>query len=185
MTNESEKKNLHKLSQILRGKIRMKWVVCIGISFFLMSCGLLQSCNQEESGVEVNTQKSWSEQNQDYLLENANKEGVQKTDSGLQYKVIKEGEGKSPQSHQSVEVHYQGKFINGDEFDSSYKRDQRITFRLDQVISGWTEGLQLMKEGAHYEFYIPSNLGYGSSQNGPIPAHSTLIFQVELFKVLD
>lgn len=119
----------------------------------------------------------------EFLNQNRNKEGVKTTASGLQYKIIKEGTGKSPGAVSLVEVHYQGTLINGVEFDSSYKRNETAKFPLDRVIPGWTEGLQLMKEGATYEFYIPSNLAYGNRDLPNIPAGSTLIFKVELIKV--
>ena len=120
----------------------------------------------------------------EFLNKNKNKEGVKTTDSGLQYKVIKEGQGKSPGAASTVEVHYQGTLIDGTEFDSSYKRNETAKFPLNRVIPGWTEGLQLMKEGAVYEFYIPSDLAYGNRDLPKIPAGSTLIFKVELIKVL-
>ena len=119
----------------------------------------------------------------EFLNQNKDKEGVKTTSSGLQYKVIKEGTGKSPGAQSMVEVHYKGTLIDGTEFDSSYKRNQTAKFPLDQVIPGWTEGVQLMKEGATYEFYIPSNLAYGDRNLPNIPAGSTLIFTVELIKV--
>ena len=120
----------------------------------------------------------------DFLEKNKTQPGVKTTASGLQYKVIKEGQGKSPSSSDTVEVHYKGTLINGEEFDNSYKRGQPVQFRLNQVIAGWTEGLQLMKEGAEFEFYIPSVLAYGNRNLSGIPANSTLIFKVELLKVL-
>lgn len=119
-----------------------------------------------------------------FLKINGKKDGVTTTDSGLQYKVIKEGTGSSPTAKDKVEVHYRGTLVDGTEFDSSYSRNQSIVFGLNQVIAGWTEGLQLMKEGATYELYIPSNLAYGNRALPGIPANSTLIFQVELIKVL-
>lgn len=118
-----------------------------------------------------------------FLEDNKNKEGVKVTESGLQYEVLKKGKGKQPQADSSVEVHYRGTLIDGTEFDSSYKRNAPIIFPLDGVIKGWTEGLQLMKEGAKYKFYIPPNLAYGAQGAGPIPPHSTLIFEVELLKI--
>ena len=126
------------------------------------------------------------EQGQTYLQENAKKEGVHTTASGLQYKVLQEGTGRSPKASDTVRVHYKGTLLNGKEFDSSYKRGQPIEFPLNGVISGWTEGVQLMKEGAKYEFVIPSNLAYGrrGTPGGPIGPDETLIFQVELIKVL-
>jgi FKBP-type peptidyl-prolyl cis-trans isomerase FklB len=118
-----------------------------------------------------------------YLQDNMKREEVQVTPSGLQYEVIKEGTGATPKATDTVEVHYKGTFIDGTTFDSSYDRGQTISFPLNRVIRGWTEGLQLMKEGAHYKFAIPYNLAYGESGTGPIPGYSTLIFEVELFKV--
>ncbi len=119
-----------------------------------------------------------------FLEENKKKAGVKVTPSGLQYKVVQEGTGKSPISTDVVEVHYKGTLIDGTEFDSSYKRQATASFPLNRVIQGWTEGLQLMKEGATYEFYIPSQLAYGERGAGSsIPPNATLIFQVELIKV--
>lgn len=119
-----------------------------------------------------------------FLADNEKKSGVKKTVSGLQYKVTKEGKGTSPVATDQVTVHYSGKLIDGKEFDSSYKRGAPATFPLNRVISGWTEGLQLMKEGAKYQFYIPPELAYGSrGAGGIIGPESTLIFDVELIKV--
>ena len=119
-----------------------------------------------------------------FLDENATKEGVKVTASGLQYKVLKEGEGEQPGAEDEVTVHYTGKLLDGTVFDSSEERGEPATFPLNRVIPGWTEGVQLMKEGAKYEFFIPSDLAYGP-QGIPnvIPPHSTLIFEVELIKV--
>jgi len=106
------------------------------------------------------------------------------TSSGLQYEILKEGTGASPSATDSVTVHYRGILTNGSEFDSSYKRGQPATFPLNRVIAGWTEGLQLMKEGAKYRFTIPSKLGYGERGMPPqIPSNATLVFEVELIKV--
>jgi FKBP-type peptidyl-prolyl cis-trans isomerase FkpA len=124
------------------------------------------------------------EEGQKFLKENAAKEGVKTTKSGLQYLVLKEGTGKSPKATDTVLVHYRGTLINGQEFDSSYKRNEPIEFPLNHVIKGWTEGVQLMKEGAKYRFFIPSNLAYGSNGAGnAIGPDETLIFEVELLKV--
>jgi FKBP-type peptidyl-prolyl cis-trans isomerase len=122
-----------------------------------------------------------------YLEENARKPGVQVTDSGLQYRVLEEGDGKQPSGPNSeVEVHYRGRLVDGTVFDSSYDRGESITFFLNSVIDGWTEGVQLMKEGAKYEFVIPAELGYGQrGAPGAIPPNATLIFDVELLKVWD
>ena len=119
-----------------------------------------------------------------FLEENKKKEGVKVTDSGLQYIVEKEGTGISPTATDEVTVHYTGKLLDGKVFDSSVSRGEPATFPLNRVIPGWTEGVQLMKEGAKYTFFIPSDLAYGP-QGIPnvIPPHSTLIFEVELIKV--
>jgi FKBP-type peptidyl-prolyl cis-trans isomerase len=119
-----------------------------------------------------------------FLAENASKEGVITTDSGLQYKVLTKGEGAQPAASDNVTVHYSGTTLDGTEFDSSYKRSQPATFPLNRVIAGWTEGLQLMQEGAKYRFFIPSDLAYGSRGAGrDIGPNATLIFEVELLKV--
>ena len=118
-----------------------------------------------------------------FLEENKKKEGVIVTSSGLQYKVIKDGAGENPKAESNVTVNYEGKFIDGTIFDSSYERGEPASFPLNGVIKGWTEGLQLMKPGAIFEFYIPSDLGYGDSGYGSIPGGSTLIFKVELISV--
>ena len=119
----------------------------------------------------------------EFLEANKKKEGVKVTASGLQYKIIKEGIGVSPKVTDNVKVNYEGSLIDGTIFDSSYKRGEPVTFPLNRVIKGWTEGVQLMKEGATYEFYIPSDLAYGDQDNQSIPGGSTLIFKVELLKV--
>ena len=118
-----------------------------------------------------------------FLAENAKKEGVTLTESGLQYEVITEGEGKKPLATDTVEVHYKGTLIDGTEFDSSYARGESVSFPLNRVIKGWTEGVQLMAEGSKFKFYIPSELAYGERELSEIPANSTLIFEVELIKV--
>ena len=124
------------------------------------------------------------EDGQRFLKENAEKQGVKTTPSGLQYKVLSEGSGKSPKATDVVVVNYRGTLINGKEFDSSYKAGQPIEFPLNRVIPGWTEGVQLMKEGAKFEFFIPSNLAYGPrGAGGVIGPDETLIFEVELLKV--
>jgi FKBP-type peptidyl-prolyl cis-trans isomerase len=119
-----------------------------------------------------------------FLAENAKKPGVTVTASGLQYEVIKSGDGRSPVATDKVTVHYRGTLIDGREFDSSYKRGEPATFPLNRVIAGWTEGVQLMKEGDKWRFFIPSNLGYGTrGAGGMIGPNETLIFEVELIKV--
>ena len=108
---------------------------------------------------------------------------VHTTESGLKYEILTEGTGASPTAEDSVTVHYEGTLMDGTKFDSSYDRGETITFPLNRVIKGWTEGVQLMKEGAKYKFTIPSDLAYGEQGGGPIPPNSDLIFIVELFKV--
>ena len=119
-----------------------------------------------------------------FLAENAKKEGIVTLPSGLQYQVLQEGKGKSPKATDQVKCHYEGTLINGKVFDSSYRRGEPATFPLNGVIAGWTEGLQLMKEGAKYRFFIPFNLAYGTRGAGQdIPPYATLIFDVELIEV--
>jgi peptidyl-prolyl cis-trans isomerase len=119
-----------------------------------------------------------------YLSENAKKEGVTTLPSGLQYQVLKEGNGKSPKATDKVVCHYEGMLIDGTMFDSSIQRGEPATFPLNGVIAGWTEGLQLMKEGAKYRFFIPYQLGYGERGAGAsIPPFATLVFDVELIEV--
>jgi len=120
---------------------------------------------------------------QKFLEENKVKDGVQTTASGLQYKVTKEGTGVKPAATDTVEVHYHGTLPDGTVFDSSVDRGETVKFPLNQVIPGWTEGLQLMSVGSKYTFYVPENLGYGSRAMGKIKPYSTLIFDVELFDV--
>ena len=120
----------------------------------------------------------------DFLESNKTKEGIQVTESGLQYKVLTKGNGKKATATSNVTVHYRGKLIDGSEFDSSYKRNEPATFNLGQVIQGWTEALQLMQEGDKFELYIPYDLGYGErGAGGDIPPFATLIFEVELISV--
>jgi FKBP-type peptidyl-prolyl cis-trans isomerase len=129
-------------------------------------------------------QSSNLEAGQAFLKANAAKPGVHTTPSGLQYKVITEGHGKSPAATDTVLVHYRGTTIDGVEFDSSYKRNEPISFPLNGVIPGWTEGVQLMKEGGKIQLFIPSNLAYGSQgAGGVIPPDATLVFDIELLKV--
>jgi FKBP-type peptidyl-prolyl cis-trans isomerase len=119
-----------------------------------------------------------------FLAANAKKEGVKATASGLQYQIVKQGDGPRPKSTDVVTVHYKGTLINGEEFDSSHKRGEPATFRLDRVIPGWTEGLQLMPLGSTYKLFIPYELGYGAQGSPPvIPGYSVLVFEVELLEI--
>lgn len=129
--------------------------------------------------------KAAREAGEKFLAENAKKDGVTVTASGLQYEVLTEGTGKQPKASDTVRCHYHGTLIDGSVFDSSVLRNEPCEFGLRQVIAGWTEGVQLMKEGAKYRFYIPYNLAYGERGAGQdIPPYSALIFDVELIKVL-
>jgi FKBP-type peptidyl-prolyl cis-trans isomerase FklB len=120
-----------------------------------------------------------------FLTENKKKEGVKTLPSGLQYKVVTEGTGRSPKATDTVTVNYRGTLIDGTEFDSSYKRGQAASFPVNGVISGWVEALQLMKEGAKWQLFVPSNLAYGEkgAGNGPIGPNATLVFEVELISI--
>ena len=124
-----------------------------------------------------------AEEGAEYRDANAKRDGVKVTDSGLQYEVIEEGDGPSPDASDTVTVHYRGTLIDGTEFDSSYERGEPATFPLNRVIGGWTEGLQLMNVGAKYRFVIPPELGYGQRGNPPIGPNATLVFEVELLGI--
>ena len=143
---------------------------------------LVQEYLQKKGEEKVKAVKAEGE---NFLAENAKKEGVVTLPSGLQYQVLKEGNGKSPKAPDQVKCHYEGTLINGKIFDSSYRRNEPATFPLNGVIAGWTEGLQLMKEGAKYRFFIPFNLAYGTRGAGQdIPPYAALIFDVELIEVI-
>lgn len=129
--------------------------------------------------------KDTKEKGEKYLAENAKKEGVVTLPSGLQYQIIKEGNGRKPKATDKVKCHYEGMLIDGTLFDSSIQRGEPATFPLNGVIAGWTEGLQLMQEGAKYRFFIPYNLGYGKHGAGAsIPPFAALVFDVELIEVI-
>ena len=145
--------------------------------FFAEQEALQQAANAEKG-------KAAKAEGEQFLAENAKKEGVKTTASGLQYQVLRDGNGKQPKATDQVECHYEGTLIDGTKFDSSYDRGQTATFPLNQVIVGWTEGLQLMHEGAKYRFFIPYQLAYGERGAGAsIPPYAALIFDVELVAV--
>ncbi|MFD0992336.1 FKBP-type peptidyl-prolyl cis-trans isomerase [Tenacibaculum geojense] len=127
----------------------------------------------------------YKKENEKFLEENKTKEGVKITESGLQYLVLKEGTGENPKATDKVKVHYHGTLIDGTVFDSSVEKNQPAEFFLNQVIKGWTEGLQLMKPGAKYKFFIPQELGYGATPRpgGKIKPFATLVFEVELLEI--
>lgn len=126
------------------------------------------------------------EEGKKWLADNKDKHGVFETETGLQYKIVKEGNGAQPTAESTVKCHYEGRLTDGTIFDSSYERGQPTDFPLNGVIRGWTEGIQLMAEGAEYEFYIPAELAYGANPpSREIPPHSVLIFKVELIEVVN
>ena len=125
-----------------------------------------------------------AKESEKFLAENGKKEGVKTTESGLQYRILKEGDGNSPGPEDSVTVHYRGTFIDGEEFDSSYARGKPQTLQTDGVIKGWTEALQMMKVGSQWEIFVPPDLAYGrGGQGGVIPPNSALVFEIELLSV--
>ena len=140
---------------------------------------------QKQNAAKAEAGKAAKAEGEKFLAENANKDGINVTKSGLQYEVLNEGTGKKPKAKDTVRCHYEGRLLDGTVFDSSYKRNEPADFGLQQVIAGWTEGVQLMAEGAKYRFYIPYMLAYGEGGAGAmIPPFATLIFDVELIKVL-
>ncbi len=149
------------------------------IQDYLSELQLAESVRRSQEA-EVNREEA-----RQFLEENAQKDGVTVTESGLQYRVIEEGTGDRPDATDEVEVHYKGTLVTGEEFDSSHSRNQTATFPLNRVISGWTEGVQLMREGATYEFFIPSELGYGDNPppGSIIPPGAVLIFEIELIDI--
>lgn len=166
-----------------------KWLICLALTTLLvMACSGKKDENDlgnaQRKGSAMADEMKLAPDKQ-FLLDNSKKEGVAQTASGLQYKVIIEGSGARPSSTDRVKVHYRGSLIDGTQFDSSYDRGEPLTFGLNQVIRGWTEGLQLMSIGSKYELYIPSELGYGARGAGAqIPPGATLIFEVELLDII-
>jgi len=148
----------------------------------------IANLRQRVAGVQQKAMKELADKNyrdgEDYLVDNSRKEGVKSLLSGLQYKVLRAGSGRTPKATDAVTVHYRGTLINGAEFDSSIARGQPQTFKVDGVIPGWTEALQLMKEGDKWQIFIPANLAYGERGAPPrIPPNSVLIFEIELISV--
>lgn len=139
---------------------------------------------QEKKRQEMEIKKVQNlEDGKKFLEENKEKEGIIVTESGLQYEIIEEGTGKSPEETSLVVCHYKGTFLDGTEFDNSYKNDKPAEFKLNGVIKGWTEGVQLMKEGAKYKFYIPAELAYGERGRPNIEPNMALVFEIELIEV--
>lgn len=145
---------------------------------------VMQEKRDKENAEELRVAEENKEKGATFLAQNKEQEGIVTTDSGLQYKVITEGTGKSPVPSDKVKVHYRGTLIDGTQFDSSYDRGEPAIFGLSQVIRGWTEGLQLMKEGGKTQFFIPADLAYGASPRPTIPGNSVLIFDVELIEIV-
>lgn len=137
---------------------------------------------QESAQTEELAQKN-REAGEEFLAENAERDGVETTDSGLQYEILEEGNGEKPSADDRVQVHYTGELISGEVFDSSRERGEPVTFGLNQVIPGWTEGLQLMSEGSRAKLYIPAELAYGPGGNQRIGPNETLVFDVELLEI--
>lgn len=190
---------------MLNRKNSLKLMAGAAILIGMVACGNKKDANQtdmEAQGTETPIQEAQKEQPQEVApvdtmqiiaaLNNLTPEkGIERdtvihiTPSGLKYRVIKEGTGNTPKSSDRVSVNYEGKLTNGMDFDSSYQRGEPTDFVVSGVIEGWTEGLQLMKEGAIYEFYIPANIAYRDREiPGKIPANSDLVFKVELIKIL-
>lgn len=149
------------------------------VSEYLRQQELAKRTEQEEKG------KKAKEEGEAFLKENAARENVVTTSSGLQYQILQEGTGKQPKATDNVKCHYEGKLIDGTVFDSSIRRGEPAVFPLNGVIAGWTEGVQLMKEGAKYRFFIPYDLAYGANGAGSsIPPYAALIFDVDLIEVM-
>ena len=142
-----------------------------------------QEVNAKKQAAMAEQAKGAKKEGSAFLAQNRNNPGVFETPSGLQYQVLQGAEGKKPKATDTVHVHYHGTLLNGQVFDSSVQRDEPISFPLNQVIAGWTEGLQLMSIGSKYRFFIPSELAYGDQAVGSIPAGSTLVFDVELLDI--
>ena len=169
----------------------MKKILAIAMVALLMTG--MASCGGNNTSETTNTEEATPEYGQqikdnktigrEFMEENAKNDSVTQTQSGLQYMVLKEGTGAKPGPTDEVTVHYTGRLLDGTVFDSSVERGEPATFAVGQVIPGWVEGLQLMREGAAYRLFIPSNLAYGPHGTGPIQPNSTLIFDVQLLKV--
>ncbi|MBR5697900.1 MAG: FKBP-type peptidyl-prolyl cis-trans isomerase [Prevotella sp.] len=144
-----------------------------------------QAQEKKQRAAAAEKHKALKAEGEQYLAENAKKPGVVTLPSGLQYQVLREGNGKKPKATDSVRCHYEGMLVDGTLFDSSIQRGEPATFPLNGVIAGWTEGLQLMQEGAKYRFFIPYHLGYGErGAGGSIPPFAALVFDVELIEVV-
>ena len=169
------------IKDILAGK---KPLIAAGEAQTLVQ-NFFQEQEKKQRAAAAERGKAAREVGEKYLEENAKKEGVVTLPSGLQYKVLREGNGRKPKATDQVKCHYEGMLVDGTLFDSSLQRGEPATFPLNGVIAGWTEGLQLMQEGAKYRFFIPYHLGYGERGAGAqIPPFAALVFDVELIEVL-
>lgn len=169
------------IKDILAGK---KPLIAAGEAQTLVQ-NFFQEQEQKQRAAAAEKYKAAKAEGEKYLEENAKKEGVVTLPSGLQYKVLREGNGRKPKATDQVKCHYEGMLVDGTLFDSSLQRGEPATFPLNGVIAGWTEGLQLMQEGAKYRFFIPYHLGYGERGAGAqIPPFAALVFDVELIEVL-
>jgi len=157
--------------------------------FILVAVMMLAACsssNTDSGTAPVSKAVDWKTKNEIWLSNNAKRSGIISTGTGLQYQILNTGNGKrSPGPTETVIAHYEGSLINGEVFDSSYKRNKPLELPLNRVIKGWTEALQMMKPGDKWRLYVPAELGYGQRGGGPIPPSSTLIFIVELLEVKD
>jgi FKBP-type peptidyl-prolyl cis-trans isomerase len=157
-----------------------RWIILAALVAIIPAIWITQNNKQSEPSPTGDPMEAGKK----FLSENASKPGIKTTPSGLQYEVLTEGTGPKPSATSTVEVHYEGRLLNGMIFDSSYKRKESISFPLNRVIPGWTEGLQLMPTGSKYRLYIPSELAYGARGAGAdIPPNSALIFDVELIAI--
>ena len=169
------------LSASLSAALKLATVFMLAAT--ISGCSESDKSSDEQSAAD-NVKEEQVSESKSFLEENKDKPGITVTDSGLQYKVLLEGTGKSPSATDTVTVHYEGTLTDGTKFDSSYDRGTPLSFPLNQVIKGWTEGLQLMKEGGKYKFFIPSELAYGPrGAGGVIGPNEDLIFTVELIRV--
>ena len=149
------------------------------VSSFLHEQEIAKRKEMEEKGLKARSE------GESFLRDNGKRPGIITTASGLQYEILEEGNGKHPKATDSVKCHYEGRLIDGTVFDSSIRRGEPAVFPLNGVISGWTEGVQLMAEGAKYRFYIPYQLAYGEREAGKIKPFSALIFTIELLEIVD
>lgn len=177
---EMSEANMELLIQGFRDAVNKSKLACSDTDELILGGYFSKKAAKVQAEVDKNSE-IYKVAGEKFLAENAKKTGVKTTASGLQFFVIKEGEGEHPTAESKVKVHYHGTTIEGVVFDSSVDRGEPIEFGLNQVIPGWTEGVQLMKKGGKYKFFIPQNLAYGASSPSPlIPAFSPLIFEVEL-----